>query len=108
MSRTIRRKSGFGQNKLYDELKDWDNWDYWRMSDAPHLDPKSDEGKRRIARYHSDASRVCHNEPGPAWYRHTVVDVPWRREAKRQLRRYMKDTEFVVILNGKDPLPYWD
>ena len=107
MSRTIRRKSGFGKNHLKDEMDDWDAHVCY-MGHVPQVDPKSDEGKRRIARYHSDASRLCHWWPGPAWYRHAIIDVPWRLEGRRQLRRYMRDPEFVVILNSKDPLEYWD
>lgn len=102
MSRTYRRKN---------ETKDlwWVITDYtyirplcmfirYRMSDA--------EAKVALAKYHSDAYRGF-REPGPRWYRNLTAERPQRREAVRQLREYMKDSEFVVILPPKNKLKYW-
>lgn len=105
MSRTIRKKGNSRFNHFY--TLEWVLRD--RESDAihpPQIDPKSKEGKKRLARFHSD--KCSHfKEPGPAWFRNVFVDRPHRRKAKLQLERYMKDTETVVILNAKDPLKYW-
>ena len=104
MSRTYRKKQVHNYT------------DYWPMRnydavtvDNPHpppYDPKSKEGRRYIAKFHADDT-CNYKEPGPSWYRHMFVERPQRREAKRQLQRYMRDEEFVVILEAKMPLLYW-
>lgn len=104
MSRTFRRKNIWGSCKLSWELHNWDCGGGYNTPHAPPYDPRSDEGKRRVARYHADAFTVRHDRPGPSWYRRMKVERPQRFEAHRQLRRYIKDTGFVVVLNTKDPL----
>lgn len=106
MSRTYRRKSGFGKTLLAWELFDWNNYSAGNPN-PPLLDPKSEEGKRRIARYHSDASRTCHTEPGPSWFRTMFVERPQRQEARMKIHRYFRDPEYVVLLNAKNPRDYW-
>lgn len=103
MSRTYRQRDLFS---VFINL----NW-VLRNHDSdeihpPLLDKKSKEGKKRIAKFHSDKT-IRFKEPGPAWYRHVTVERPQRREAKRQMREYLRNPEFVVILNAKDPLDYW-
>ena len=63
-------------------------------------------GKKRIAYWHSEAYRSF-KEPGPSWFRNMTTERPQRREAKRQLQRYMLDSDYCVILNAKDHLEYW-
>lgn len=105
MSRTTRRKGNKGYNPFYTlahVMKD-------RESDAIHpgsIDPKSKEGKKRFAVFHSDQTWRF-KEPGPCWYRNLMTERPQRREAKRQLDLYLRDPETVVILNAKDKLDYW-
>lgn len=106
MARTYRRKVPHGKTEISWELRNWDDYSLSNPNPPP-IDPKSKEGKRRIARYHADIGTVRHKEPGPAWYRHMTVERPQRRDAKHQLHRYMRDSDFVVILNDKDPLDYW-
>lgn len=102
MSRTFRRVN---EKQEYDwVLRDWRH--SWFTGLEFRLDPKSKEGKEAIARYHSDKYRNF-KEPGPAWYRNMFTERPQRRKAKNQLRKFMLDEEFEVMLNGKDPLEYW-
>lgn len=104
MSRTYRRRKDT-KDDLRWLLSDYiigENWTYRRIS----IDKDSDLGKRKLMEYHSEAySNFC--EPGPHWYRNITTERPQRREAKRQLNEFLKDPEFVVILNPKDKLEYW-
>lgn len=105
MSRTYRRKKIYDKSDIHWCLFDWS----MRTISVPHpplLDPKSKEGKKGIALYHADG-HYFYKEPGPAWYRHETVEIPQRREAKRQMRCVLRDQEFVVILESKCPLKYW-
>lgn len=106
MSRTYRQRDQFS---IFINLR-------WVLRDhdacpvefpvTPQIDPKSKEGKKRIAKFYADKT-FNFKEPGPHWFRNLNTERPQRREAKRQLGRYMRDPEFVVILNAKDPLDYW-
>lgn len=107
MSRTYRRKKGHDQSEWETSYWVYENsgWLPRTLYRLPH--PKdSKEYKKGKARYHSDALRQF-KEPGPAWFRNLFVERPQRREAKRQLRKFMLDQDYEVILNGKDPLVYW-
>ncbi len=103
MSRTFRRK-----NCTYEEY-DWVllSWAGYSLHVSRiRLDKKSKEGKKRLARYHSDAGGY-YKEPGPAWYRRIVAQVPLRRSSKNELRKFMLNEELEVIIETKPPLPYW-
>lgn len=106
MSRTYRRKVVYGKTDLCWEMRDHDAYSI-SNPDPPPIDPKSKEGKRRIARWHSDGGTVRSKEPGPSWYRYMFVERPQRREAQYQLRRVLLGEEFEVMLNAKEPLMYW-
>lgn len=103
MSRTTRRKVVQNHHKL---IK-WELRDYTHYPLHFQHDPKSKEGKRRLAVYHSDTGTHNFKEPGPSWFRNLFTERTQRREAKRQCNLYLRDTEYVVILNSKDPLEYW-
>jgi len=101
MSRTYRQRSNNWFNLEW-VLRDHD-------ADAitpPQIDRHSKEGKKRIAKFHSDKT-IRFQEPGPAWFRNLTTERPQRRNAKHQLYCYRRDPSFVVILNEKDPLDYW-
>lgn len=106
MSRTYRRKSGDPSYKRWHTSSsvriDPDGWCWMWVP----MDPASNEYKRAVARYHSDRTNNF-KEPGPSWFRKLYTERPQRREAKRQLKKYMSDPDFEVILNAKDPLEYW-
>ncbi len=101
MTKTFRRKEP--RDDLRWLLRDYD---YYRGYDVQTIDPRSDEGKKRLAMYHADGYRG-HKEPGPSWYRNLTAERPQRREAKKQLRKYLKNPEMEVILEAKVPLDYW-
>lgn len=71
------------------------------------IDPKSKEGKLRIAQFRSDGGTSNFKEPGPSWFRNMFVERPQRQEARMKIQRFMRDEEYVVILNGKNALVYW-
>jgi hypothetical protein len=101
MSRTYRRKVIQGRANLAYDLKDH-NTGYIT---PPKIDPKSKEGKRIVALYHSDNNTHSYlDKKGPGWYRRFYVQRPQRREAERQLHRWERNAEFEVILNTKDSL----
>ena len=104
MSRTYRRKSG-DQSALDWQLKELIrvrpmHWEWVK------IDPESNRGIKIKAKYYSDNHRDF-KEPGPSWFRNFFVERPQRREAKRQLQKYLLNSEIEVILNSKDPLVYW-
>lgn len=83
----------------------WGGWTRYQY-DA-HYYPYSKEGKRRIAQYHSDAGTNTCKEPGPSWYRNLYTERPLRRKAKRELKKYMLDTDYEPIIEKMGKLEYW-
>lgn len=91
MARTFRRKA-----ERYDY--DWVLHD--RESDLPHwyrvlLDPRSKDGRKAIARFHSDKS-VTMSGSAPHWYR-KVSDGRIRTANDRMLRRWLNDPQFDPV-----------
>lgn len=71
------------------------------------LDPKSKQYKTAVAKVTSDAYKAF-KEPGPAWFRNLWTERPQRREAKRELYKYLRaNGEYEVMLLPKNPLDYW-
>ncbi len=100
MSKTFRRKNANPEDVRW-VLREWCDW-----FQHTWIDPKSEEGKRRLAKYHSD-KRGYRGEPGPSWFRNMTVQRPLRREGVTQLKKYLLDPETEVILEAKPPLDYW-
>ena len=91
MSRTYRRR---GQDHEY----------YWVLLDfrpgAPlhsRLDARSKEGRRAIARFHSD-KEVTMGGAAPRWYRKTF-DRRLRSFNDRQFRRWIADATYDPVMN---------
>ncbi len=108
MSRTIRRKSETHEYSWV--LRDWDTFfNTYGICYGTRItyDPKSKYGKKALAEFHSDAGTFEGKEPGPSWFRNLTTERPQRREAKRQLHKFMLDEEFEVMLNPMDHLEYW-
>lgn len=103
MSRTYRRRQTRAPRRVTSELVRIPGTLQWEY--VP-LEPSSVEYKKSLAEYHSDAFSN-HREPGPAWFRNIFTERPQRREAKRQIRKYMMDEEFEIQLLDKNPLMYW-
>jgi hypothetical protein len=114
MSRTIRRKDGHGwcyghshvlrdYQKVYqtDGEHEWSVWMY------VHIDPKSKEGKKLVAQFHSDA-KTWGNSHGPGWFIAEFIQQPYRQDARRQIQKWMRDEDFEVIIADKPKRIYWD
>jgi hypothetical protein len=108
MSRTFRRKNV--TQEYYWILRDWD-WAYNTYSICygcrKIIDPKSQQAKNLLAKYHSDSGTHACKEPGPAWYRNVTRQRPLRREGKEQLRKFMLNEEHEVMITENPPLEYW-
>jgi hypothetical protein len=92
MSRTYRRR---GQRHEYR----WVLFD-WKAGAPFHaiLDPRSREGRRAIARFHSD-KEVTMGGAAPRWYR-KASDRRLRTFNDRQLRRWLADPNYDPIMHG--------
>jgi hypothetical protein len=55
---------------------------------------------------HKDSTYRC-KEPGPSWFRNLFTERPQRREAKRQLNKFLLDPDFEVLLDSKATLEYY-
>lgn len=82
------------------------DWKHSKYPNRVYFDINSTEGLRAIAKYYSESYKHF-KEPGPAWYRLIMTERPQRRHAKNELRKFMLNEEYEVILNDKDPLEYW-
>jgi hypothetical protein len=103
MSRTYRRKNLPIPWHVKEELvklgtRSW----HWVA-----LDRNSAKYKKNIALHYSDAGSHSFKEPGPAWFRNLFTERPQRREAKRELQKFLNDEEYEVMLLPKNPLEYW-
>jgi hypothetical protein len=67
----------------------------------------SKEGKKRLAKFHSDRKRYYWNHRGPGWFHNLYSQRPYRRDAKRQIKRYI-DNDIDVQLLRKPKREYWD
>jgi len=79
----------------------------YKYLESVERDKQSKEYIKAKAIYFTDSGSHNCKEPGPSLFRTLYTERPQRREAKRQLHNYMKNEEFVVILNPKNKLPYW-
>lgn len=66
----------------------------------------SKHGKKKLARYHSDACTWNHKEPGPRAWKNLTAIRPYRRKYKEQCRKTLYDDDFEVVLE-KIVYPYW-
>lgn len=104
MSRTYRRKGREPERLLLE-------WEYipgsWRSVER-WISRKSQEGKRLINKYHSDAQDFwytgkCH---GPGWFINQFIQRPYRRACNQALKT-LNDLDSVQILS-KPKRIYWD
>jgi hypothetical protein len=93
MSRTYRRR---GQRRDYD----WVLRDYRWINDAlvPFwIDARSKEGRRSIARFHSDAFWALRST-APRWYRR-IFDHQLRTLDAKQLRRWLNTPGYDPVFH---------
>lgn len=91
MSRTYRRRRQRYEYRWV--LRDWKAGA--PLGTAVLLDPRSPEGRRRIARFHSD-SEFTMRSPAPRWYR-KVFDRRLRTLNGNQLRRWLADPGYDPV-----------
>jgi hypothetical protein len=122
MSRTYRRKGGkgwwYGHIDLYWVLREFhydrvysdDGESYRFVRWYEHHSPKSKEGKKRVAKFHSDAATFAGGGKGhgPSWFINEYVQRPHRRDAAREIHKWMKDEDYEVIIESKPKREYWD
>lgn len=104
MSRTIRRKSA---KYLYDQkLRDWEHVDGFLQRVLINI--RSKEGKRRIARFHSDTgfgdyAKAC----PPRWYRR-LYNRRYDQKDRKQVHRYLNGlAEDAIPVNRKRNASYY-
>src|SRR5439155_26898745 len=95
MSRTYRRR---GEQHEYDcVLRDF-RWVNGAL--VPFLiDARSTQGRRAIARFHSDACWTLRST-APRWYRR-IVDHRLRTLNTRQLRHWLADPDYDPVFEGR-------
>lgn len=59
---------------------------------------KSEFGKRVVAKFYSDSGVWNFKEPGPSWFRRMSRTVPNRRHTKRELHKFMKNTDYEPMV----------
>lgn len=83
---------------------DWVGFRIYRSN----IDPKSKEGKKSLARFHSDAKHMIYNWRGPSWFHNTTAQRPYRRNCKEQIRKYIRDSDYEIQIIRKPYREYWD
>lgn len=94
MSRTYRRRRHRYEYRWV--LRDW--------ADAPFfspllIDPRSNEGRRALARFHSD-NEITLRSTAPRWYRKTF-DRRLRTFNDKQLRRWLANPEYDPVMQAR-------
>ena len=114
MSRTYRRKKATHVKVLFYDYTSWMSERVYPWEDEGSycsvrvpLQKGTKEYKEALARFKSDAFDCSFKEPGPGWFRNLYVDRPYRRMAKNELRKFMLDEEYCVMIDSMPPLPYW-
>lgn len=84
-------------------------WEYvWeRQCTRIHIDPNSLEGRKRLAKMHSDKKCSVWRWRGPGWWVHEYHQVPYRQKARQELIKFMKDPEYEVQIPRKPYLTHW-
>ena len=94
MSRTYRRRGH--QYEYRWVLRDWNV--HAPFGARMLLDPRSSEGRRAIARFHSDAETTMRSG-APRWYR-KVFDRRLRTLNDRQLRHWLADQGYDPVMQA--------
>ena len=117
MSRTYRRKKALKSKEptflcryltstLYYEC--WnERFMYWYLWARFDHYPTKEEMAKAEAKYHSDGGTTSFKEPGPSWFRNMFETRSSRRKNKREIQKYMLDSEYEPMCFTKGPLDYW-
>lgn len=71
------------------------------------IDRHSEQGRKMLARFHSDKKDYWMNWRGPSWFHNTFSQRPHRRKAKRELQKYLFDPEHEVMIEDMPYREYW-
>jgi len=105
MSRTYRYRKD--EWIIKDALTDWVfNKDTWTVNRIK-LDPRSKEGKKKIAKAKA-SSQYFYNGNGPGWFIREYVQSPYRRKCKNEISKFIHGKVEDVILESKPHRVYWD
>jgi hypothetical protein len=69
--------------------------------------PKSKEGKKRVAQYRSDSGQGWMNYKGPSWFHRDYTQAPYRAKCRAELGKALIDLEHEVLLERKPKAEYW-
>ena len=104
MSRTYRfKKAKHLSNHVLWEWKCTENCVFYVVEH----DPKSKEGKKRLAKHQSDKKWMFYNVWGPSWFHNLYAQRPYRRDAKNQIHRCIREEYFEVSLLRRPKREYW-
>jgi hypothetical protein len=91
MSRTYRRRRQFHEYQWVLRDRQWKNG----VLVGVRLDARSKEGRRAVARFHSDAESTMRST-APRWYRR-IYDHRLRTLNCRELRRWLGDPGYAPV-----------
>lgn len=78
-----------------------ENWEY-----AAVFSRTSKQGKKLLAKYHSDAGTTECKEPGPRAWKNLVTHRPYRRKYSALCRKALYNDDLEIVLE-KLVYPYW-
>ena len=78
----------------------------WHWVRQP-IERNSREGRKKLAKFHSDKKHHWMNYRGPSWFRREFAQKPYKVRAKAELHRYMRDPDYEVVIESMPHLPYW-
>lgn len=87
MSRTYRCKKDKHLIEYHSILRDWN---YYPSLEYYIFEPNSKEGRKRLAKFHSDNACYIRNWHGPSWYHNLYSQRPYRRDCKKQIQKCIK------------------
>jgi hypothetical protein len=110
MSRTYRRTGDKNRHESRWALSEWE-WidlpDGSRFMSRVRIDPKSDDGRKRIAQFHSDAGHYWMQWRGPSWFHREYSQAPYRARCKQAIKRFFKNQDDEPVLESKPGREYW-
>ena len=105
MSRTYRYRKDewIIKNSLYDWVWNKETWSTHKIK----IDPRSKEGKVKIAKTKAD-SHYGWDGNGPGWFIREYIQSPYRVKCKKEITRYIQGKIEDVVLESKPHRVYWD
>ena len=106
MSRTYRCKKDpylIRENRILMNYE-WIGFRIYRSD----IDPNSKEGKKALARFHSDAKHFLYEWKGPNWFHNMYAQRPYRRDCKKQIKKFMRNPDYEIQIRNKPYREYWD